>query len=159
MTECYWFASLTDSNATLYLPDTIPPGDNPVTENSNNNDAPEPQDAAPDSEESLAGNGETSLPVLAMKHTVVFPFTISPLAVGRPLSLAAAEVALASEEKTVLLLTQRDPDVEQPTADDLFTVGTRAVIKRMSRGDGGAVHLLAQGINPVRVQNIQQADN
>lgn len=132
-----------------------------MTDDVNEANLPEPQ-ATP--VEPPAASDESAmalielLPVLAMKHTAVFPFTFSPLAVGRPMSLAAAEAALASEEKTVLLLTQRDSTVEEPTAEDLFSVGTRAVIKRMSRGDG-VVHLLAQGINRVRIRSIRKNDN
>ncbi len=107
------------------------------------------------------GGGEPTaveaLPVLPLKNTVVFPYTFSPVAVGRPMSLAAAEAAMNSEEKTVLLLTQRDPAVEAPTEADLYRIGTRAVIKRMSRGDD-VMHLLAQGIERVRVVELQEQD-
>ncbi len=99
-----------------------------------------------------------TLPVLPMKNSVVFPYVFSPLTVGRPASLAAVEAALVSEDKTVLLLTQKDPAVEDPQADDLYTVGTRAVIKKMARNDD-VVQLLAQGLERVRVESLQVKDN
>jgi ATP-dependent Lon protease len=126
--------------------------ENDVVVESGSQDAPDESAATPEIEI------VQSLPVLPIKNTVVFPFTFSPLAVGRSMSLAAAEAALASEEKTVLLLTQRDPNVDLPTPQDLFTVGTKTVIKRMSRGEG-AVHLIAQGIERVRVVKIEEKDD
>ena len=74
-----------------------------------------------------------SLPVLPLKNTVLFPHLFLPLSAGRPISLAAVEAALASEDKTFLVVAQRNPQVEPPAADDLYTVGTRAVIKKMAR--------------------------
>ena len=59
-----------------------------------------------------------------------------PLSVGRPHSLAAIEAALASEEKTFVVVAQRDGATDQPKEADLFGVGTRAVIKKMARGEG-----------------------
>jgi ATP-dependent Lon protease len=53
----------------------------------------------------------------------------------RPTSVAALESALASEEKLVALFTQRDPQNQKPGVDDLYPVGTKAVIKRMMRSD------------------------
>ena len=77
------------------------------------------------------------LPVLPLKNTVLFPHLFMPLSVGRPQSVAAVEAALATEEKTFVVVAQRDASVEQPRLDDLYTVGTRAVIKKMARGEGG----------------------
>ena len=74
--------------------------------------------------------------VLPLKNTVLFPYLFLPLSAGRPISLAAAEAALAGEDKTFLAVAQRNPQVEVPAADDLYTVGTRAVIKKMARSAG-----------------------
>ena len=54
-----------------------------------------------------------------------------PLAVGRPQSVAAAMDATSSEEKTVIIVAQRDGSVESPAAKDLFEVGTTAIIRKM----------------------------
>ena len=74
-----------------------------------------------------------SLPVLPLKNSVLFPHLFMPLSAGRPASLAAVEASLATEEKTFLAVALKNAEAELPTADDLYTVGTRAVIKKMAR--------------------------
>jgi ATP-dependent Lon protease len=97
------------------------------------------------------------LPVLPLKNTVLFPSLFMPLTAGRPASLAAVETALAREDKTLVLLTQRDASVEQPGPDDLYTVGTRAVIKKVNRADGG-IQMLVQGLERVVVVRMEQTE-
>jgi ATP-dependent Lon protease len=97
------------------------------------------------------------LPVLPLKNTVLFPGLFIPLSVGRPQSMAAIEAALASEEKTFAVVAQRDSAVEQPGADDLFTVGTRAVVKKMARSDS-TVELLVQGVERVALLRTEQTE-
>ena len=79
-----------------------------------------------------------SLPVLPLKNTVLFPHLFLPLSIGRPVSLAAAEAILATEDKTFLALALKNPQADPPTADDLYTIGTRAVIKKMARSQPGS---------------------
>jgi ATP-dependent Lon protease len=98
-----------------------------------------------------------SLPVLPLKNTVLLPSMFMPLSIGRPSSRAAVEAALASEDKVLAVVTQRDPNQEQPGLADLYSVGTRAVIKKMIRGEN-AVELLVQGLDRVRLQAIEQTD-
>jgi ATP-dependent Lon protease len=96
-----------------------------------------------------------ALPVLPMKNAVLFPHLLMPLAVGRPASLAAVEAALASEDKTLLLATQNNAATDEPGKEDLFSFGTVAVIKKAERGEG-VVHLFVQGLQRVRLGEVQQ---
>jgi ATP-dependent Lon protease len=96
-----------------------------------------------------------TLPVLALKNTVVFPSMFLPLSAGRAGSVAAVEVALATEDKAVVLVAQRDAAVEQPGADDLYGIGTRAVIKKMVRGEHG-LEMLVQGVDRVALVKVEQ---
>lgn len=96
------------------------------------------------------------LPVLPLKETVLFPETIMPIVAGRPASMAAAEAALASEEKTLVVIAQRDRAVEEPGQSDLFSIGTRAVIKRMARGDG-ALEMVLQGVERVELISLEKS--
>jgi ATP-dependent Lon protease len=98
-----------------------------------------------------------TLPVLPIKNTVLFPYLFLPLAAGRPGSIAAVEAAAASEEKTLLIVAQRDASVEQPAASDLYTVGTKAVIKRLGRSDS-TLELLVQGIERVSLVGVDQTE-
>ena len=93
---------------------------------------------------------KTTLPVLPIKNSVLFPFLGMPLVVSRAASMAAIEVALSSEDKTIAIFTQRNADVDEPGEKDLYDIGTVAVIKKMLR-IGHAFHLEVHGI--ARVQN------
>jgi ATP-dependent Lon protease len=95
------------------------------------------------------------LPVLPLKNTVLFPHLGMPLAVGRPNSLAAVEAALATEEKTFVVAAQKDGNNDQPGFDDLYSIGTRAVIKKMARGEG-VIELLVQGVERVTLLKAEQ---
>ena len=92
----------------------------------------------------------TNLPVLPLKSTVIFPLQGMPLVVGRPQSIAAVHTALSTEDKTMVLLAQKNPDTETPTLDDVYHVGTKAVIKRMVPADG-MLQIIVQGIERVRI--------
>jgi ATP-dependent Lon protease len=98
-----------------------------------------------------------ALPVLPLRNTVIFPYLFVPLMVGKTPSLAAVEAALANEEKTFVALAQRDGDTDQPQASNLYTVGTRVVVKKMSRFDEG-IELLVQGVERVTVVNMEQTE-
>ena len=99
-----------------------------------------------------------SLPVLPIKNTVLFPNLLLPLSVGRTLSIAAIAAALQTEEKEVLVVTQRDTAVELPLQDDLYTVGTRAVIKRSLKQPEGKWELIVMGTERVAVLKIEEGD-
>src|SRR5262249_62358331 len=85
------------------------------------------------------------LPVLPLRNSVLFPYLFMPLSVGRPNSVAAVEAVLATEDKNLIVVAQKDAQNEQPGPDDLLTVGTRAVVKKMARGERG-VDLLVHGV-------------
>ncbi|SMP15811.1 ATP-dependent Lon protease [Desulfurobacterium pacificum] len=98
------------------------------------------------------------LPVLPLRDVVVFPMMIAPLFVGRPFSLNAIEEAL-KEHKLIFLVTQKDKEIEEPTREDLYDVGTVAVIlKAMKMGDG-RVKILVQGLGRARLKELKFEDN
>jgi ATP-dependent Lon protease len=98
-----------------------------------------------------------SLPILPLKNTVLFPYLFLPLSAGRPMSLATIEAALGGEDKTFVAVAQRDPQAEQPSADQLYTVGTKAVVKKMARSDAG-IELLVQGLERVELVSFEQTE-
>jgi len=104
---------------------------------------PEPTPAAP-------AHSPATLPVLPLKNTVLFPFLFAPLSVGRPGSVAAVEAALGGEEKTLLCVAQRNGETDPPSPDQLFNVGTRAIIKKMARSEE-TLELLVQGVERVAI--------
>ncbi|MGE3151852.1 MAG: endopeptidase La [Nitrospiraceae bacterium] len=89
----------------------------------------------------------TTLPIVPVKRTVLFPGVMMPLTIGRSRSISAVEAASKSEDKTLLVVAQRQPDVEQPTQNDLYTIGTKAIIKQIGRTPDGQLHTLVQGVD------------
>ena len=96
----------------------------------------------------------TALPVLPLKNTVLFPYLFAPLSVGRPGSVAAVEAALAQEDKTLVAVTQTDGDGDTLGPDDLFKIGTKAVIKKFARNED-ALELMVQGLERVTIVRFE----
>ncbi len=94
------------------------------------------------------------LPVLVLRDIVVFPYMIVPLYVGRHKSKNAADNALQSN-RMILLLTQKDPSVEDPEEDDMYMTGTVAMIVRMLKLPDGRMRVLVQGLSRVKVKKIR----
>ena len=92
-------------------------------------------------------NAITTLPVLPVKRTVLFPGVRVPLSVGRDHSVAAVEFAWKTEDKTILVVAQRDPDTAEPTLEELHHIGTKAVIKQMGRSADGQLHAVVEGVD------------
>ena len=98
-----------------------------------------------------------SLPVLPVRDIVVFPYMILPLFVGREISIKAIEHSL-SGNKMVLLLTQKDLNIENPTPEDLYSVGTVALVMRMLKLPDGRVKILVQGLSKARALTFPQIE-
>ncbi len=95
------------------------------------------------------------LPVLALRDIVVFPFMIVPLFVSRDRSIKAVDQSL-SENRLILLVTQKDTDLEEPAAKDLCQMGTVAIIMRMLKLPDGRVRILAQGLSRAKVESFDE---
>jgi len=97
------------------------------------------------------------LPVLPLKDTVVFPYIILPLSVGRDKSVLAVDRALA-ESRVIMLVAQRDATTDNPGEGDLYDMGTAAVIMRMLKLPDGRIRILVQGLSRARIHHISQVD-
>ena len=89
------------------------------------------------------------LPVLPLKNLVIYPDLISPIAVGREMSLRAVKVAFEKESK-ILTVLQRDADLEIPERGQLHNVGTLCAINRIEERNGGA-QVIVQGKQRVKL--------
>ena len=96
-----------------------------------------------------------SLPVLPVRDIVVFPYMIIPLFVGREISIKAIDHAL-STNRMILLLTQKDLSIENPSVNDLYTIGSVGMIMRMLKLPDGRVKILVQGLAKARVKGFAQ---
>lgn len=93
---------------------------------------------------------DNKLPLLPLKNVVILPKSIIPIIVGRPLSMRAVEQALKGT-RTLFITAQKDQKVENPTADDLYTHGTRSQILQVMRMPNGGLKILAEGICRAKV--------
>ena len=94
-----------------------------------------------------------TLPVLPLRETVVFPDAMAPLAVGEERSIKLVDEAIAGSRLIAVVASKRGDD-ETPSADELYDVGTAAVIHRMLRIPDGSLRLLVQGIRRVRIEQF-----
>jgi ATP-dependent Lon protease len=99
----------------------------------------------------------SQIPLLPVRDVVVYPFMILPLFVGRDKSIRAVDEALA-RDRLILLVAQRDAEAEDPNAEDLFSVGTVAMIMRMLKMPDGRVKILVQGVSRARVLGVTRRD-
>lgn len=98
------------------------------------------------------------LPILPVRDIVVFPYMILPLFVGRDKSIKAIDHALNSH-RMIMLLTQKDFNVETPKKEDIYHVGTVALIMRMLKLPDGRVKVLVQGLAKARCKEIVEKEN
>jgi ATP-dependent Lon protease len=104
-----------------------------------------------------SNEAELELPLLPVRDTVVFPRMLTPLFVGRERSLFALEAAL-SEKNQLVVVTQRDPDQEDPDIDDLYSFGTEVVVGRMLKMPDGSNNILVQGYQRIEILEVIHQD-
>src|ERR671919_2413117 len=97
------------------------------------------------------------LPLLPVRDIVVFPYMVLPLFVGREMSIKAIEAELAGN-RMIFLATQKALDVENPTPDDIHSVGTIGIIMRMLKLPDERIKILVQGISKGRIQEYIQSE-
>jgi ATP-dependent Lon protease len=94
----------------------------------------------------------SELPVIPLRGAVVLPMTVAPLGVSRPLSAHGINRALAGD-RMILLLLQKN-DVDDPSPDDLYRVGTVAIIRQMAKAQGG-MRVIVEGTVRARAEFLQ----
>src|SRR6188474_2674954 len=93
------------------------------------------------------------LPVLPLRDIVIYPFMIVPLFVSRDRSIKAVETALKND-RMIVLVSQKDVNKEDPEQQDLYEVGTVAIIMRMLKLPDGRIRILIQGLSRTRVDSV-----
>jgi ATP-dependent Lon protease len=91
-----------------------------------------------------------ALPVLPLKDMVVYPDTLTPLAVGQERSMRLVNEVL-SGERMMALVASRDPELDEPGPDQLFGVGVAGIVARMLKVPDGTIRILVQGTERVRL--------
>jgi ATP-dependent Lon protease len=100
--------------------------------------------------------GIRALPLLPMKNAVLFPGLVMPLSVGRPGSIGAVEAALKTEDKEIVVVAQRDGSEDTPGADGLYTIGTRAVIRKHQRPAIDHFDIIVMGVERVVIVKVEE---
>lgn len=93
------------------------------------------------------------LPVLPVRDIAIFPYMIIPLFVGREMSIKAIDDAL-SGNRMILLIAQKDLNIENPEPKDLYEVGTVGMIMRMLKLPDGRIKILVQGLSKARIESF-----
>jgi ATP-dependent Lon protease len=98
-----------------------------------------------------------TLPILPLKDTVVFPESVTPLAIGQERSIKLVE-DVVSGDRLLALVTVKEAEAEHPSWDDLYTVGTAAVIHKMIKVPDGTLRILVQGVRRIGLDRRVQDD-
>lgn len=97
------------------------------------------------------------LALLPLKNVVLLPKSILPVIVGRPSSIKSVEYAL-KQDKVIFISAQKDPDIEQPSEEDIYTYGTRAVILQVMRMPNGSLKILVEGVCRAKITETIETD-
>ena len=101
---------------------------------------------------------QRKLPVLPLRDVVVFPYMVMPLFVGRAKSISALDEAM-NEGKQLLLVSQKQADLEEPTVDDVFDVGTIANIIQLLKLPDGTVKVLVEGQQRAKINQLNDGED
>ena len=101
---------------------------------------------------------QRTLPVLPLRDVVVFPYMVMPLFVGRAKSISALDEAM-NEGKQLLLVSQKQADLEEPTVDDVFDVGTIANIIQLLKLPDGTVKVLVEGQQRAKINQLNDSED
>jgi ATP-dependent Lon protease len=101
--------------------------------------------------------GAVTLPILPLRESVVFPASVTPLAIGQERSIRLVDEAV-DNDLTIALVTSKSPEEEAAGAEDLYQVGSSAVVHKMMRVPDGTLRVLVQGLDRVRLESIERTE-
>jgi ATP-dependent Lon protease len=96
------------------------------------------------------------LPVLPLKDTVVYPFSVQPLAVGQERSIRLIDDVMRDDRRLVVLVAQKSADLDLAGSDDIFKIGTVSRVGRMFRMPDGTIQIAVQGLERVVIGEFTQ---
>ncbi len=103
-------------------------------------------------------NLKTALPIIPLRDVVVFPHMIFPLLIGRNFTINALQEAM-SDDKQILLLSQKEASVDKPNPDDLYEVGVVARVLQVMKMPNGTFKVLVEGLMRAKVEKITRKNN
>lgn len=100
---------------------------------------------------------EKTLPLIPLRGVSIFPYMVIHFDVGREKSIQALEHAMMTDSM-IVLSTQRDPKIDDPTEDDFYDVGTVANVKQMLKLPGGSIRVLVEGLNRCKIKECVKTE-
>jgi ATP-dependent Lon protease len=97
------------------------------------------------------------LPILPLRNLVVYPQTGLPLTIGQPRSIKLIDEAV-SNNRLIGLVATKNPELENPNAEDLYQIGTVGMVDRLFRAPDGTIRLIVQGIERFRITQFTQSE-
>jgi len=113
----------------------------------------EPLGAAPENQQ-IIGEEQKNVPVLPVRDTVLFPHAVLPLTVGRESSIQL--INSLGEEKTILVVAQREARVDAPQPSDLYNIGTLATVHKVVKMPNQSLFVFTEGLNRGRLRDFSQ---
>jgi ATP-dependent Lon protease len=101
---------------------------------------------------------DDTIPVLPVRDVVVYPHMVQPLFVGREKSILALDQAMKSDPRRIVVLSQRQPDIDDPKPDDLYRFGTIATVLQLVKLPDGTVKVLVEGVERASVDELHGGD-
>src|SRR5271170_7474981 len=98
-----------------------------------------------------------SVPVLPLRDVVVYPHMVIPLFVGREKSIQALDVAMHGD-KRIMLIAQKQADVDDPKVEDLYRIGTIATILQLLKLPDGTVKVLVEGVDRASIEKLTEGE-
>jgi ATP-dependent Lon protease len=114
----------------------------------------QPVERTPKSKEIKELNDQRALPVLPVRDTVLFPHAVLPLTVGRESSVQL--INSLGEDKTIIVVAQREARVDSPQPSDLYTIGTSAVVHKVVKMPNQSLFVFAEGLERVHLGEFTQ---
>ena len=143
-----WFEDLEDLQEEFYFGPITPR----VLEGGN-------QDGTDASDESdISDQIPSELPILPLRGVVVYPQTAVPLTIGQPRSIRLVDDVMAGEDRLIGLVASKNPELDTPEPEDLYSVGTVAIVHRLFRAPDGSIRLLVQGLARFRLGEFVHHD-
>jgi ATP-dependent Lon protease len=102
---------------------------------------------------------EKNIPVLPLRDVVVYPHMVMPLFVGREKSIQALDAAMKLDPRRIVLVAQKQPDIDDPRPDDLYRFGTVATILQLLKLPDGTVKVLVEGVDRATIDEVHGTEH
>ncbi|MCB0826595.1 MAG: endopeptidase La [Armatimonadetes bacterium] len=110
-----------------------------------------------DDEHEVRPEVPSELHLLPLRESVVFPMLIAPLSVSRPSSIKLIDETVTGTDRMIGVITQKDPENDEPSADDIYQVGCAVIIRTLMKAPD-AVRLIVQGTSRFRIVELLQTE-